>query len=92
MTAEGTFDRPEWWEWSLELTAHAKSRMEERGVADVELRAMLEDATGLEPSRKPGRWVVITKHKNTPWHIVVEPNYADRLLQVVTVYPRIALS
>jgi hypothetical protein len=62
--------------------------MEERGISGGELRTMLEDATEIEPSRRPGRWLIITRHRNAPWHVVVEPHHLDRSLQVVTIYPR----
>jgi hypothetical protein len=34
----------------LSFTGHAEMRMEQRGVTEVELRAMLERATGLRPN------------------------------------------
>jgi hypothetical protein len=37
---------PEWWNWDLSFTGHAELRMEQRGVTEVEVRAMLERATG----------------------------------------------
>lgn len=40
---------PEWWKWELSFTSHAQLRMEQRGVTEVEVRAMLEKATGFEP-------------------------------------------
>ena len=45
-------DRPEWWEWELGFDSRIGDRMEERGFSEVELRAMLEDATGLSPARR----------------------------------------
>ena len=81
-------ERPDWWDWPLGLTAHAKSRMEERGISDIELRTMLEDATEIAPSRRPGRYLIRTKHWNQAWHVVVEPQPPERLLQIVTVYSR----
>jgi hypothetical protein len=41
---------PEWWRWELTFTSHAELRMEQRGVTDVEVRAMLERATGSNPA------------------------------------------
>jgi hypothetical protein len=37
---------PDWWRWELTFTSHAELRMEQRGVTEVEVRAMLEGATG----------------------------------------------
>jgi len=34
---------PEWWNWDLSFTGHAELRMEQRGVTEVEVRAMLAD-------------------------------------------------
>ena len=39
---------PEWWNWDLSFTSHAELRMEQRGVTEVEVRAMLEKATGFK--------------------------------------------
>ena len=67
-------ERPEWWEWDLAFTAHVERRMEERGFSEVELRAMLDDATELLPASRPGRWIAHTSHAGRPWAVVVEPD------------------
>jgi len=41
---------PAWWHWELSFTPHAELRMEQRGVTEVDVRAMLERATAFEPS------------------------------------------
>ena len=41
---------PSWWSWELSFTPHTELRMEQRGVTEVDVRAMLERATGFEPS------------------------------------------
>jgi hypothetical protein len=41
---------PKWWSWDLSFTAHAELRMEQRDVTELEVRAMLERATGFEAS------------------------------------------
>lgn len=51
---------PPWWEWPLELTPHLEKRMEDRGFNEVELRAMLEAATGYRDDVVDGRFVVET--------------------------------
>lgn len=81
-------ERPEWWNWDLAFTSHIESRMEERGFSEVELRAMLENATELFPATRPGRWLVRTRHAGRPWVVVLEPDEADKLLFVVTAYER----
>ena len=51
---------PEWWNWDLSFTGHAELRMEQRGVTEVEVRAILERATGFEASVVEGRFAGIT--------------------------------
>lgn len=80
-------DFPAWWEWELELTAHVEARMEERGFTEVDLRAMLERASGIEPATQPDRWIVRTRHAGAAWLVAVEPDPEDRRLVVVTAYP-----
>jgi hypothetical protein len=41
---------PEWWNWDLSFTGHAELRMEQRGVTEVEVRAILKGATGSRPA------------------------------------------
>jgi hypothetical protein len=63
------------------------SEREVRSISEVDLRTMLEDASSLSASTRPGRWEVATRHGGTPWVIVLEPDPDERLLFVVTVYP-----
>jgi hypothetical protein len=77
---------PEWWSWVLSFTGHAELRMEQRGVTDVEVRAMLERATGFEASVVEGRFMIQTRRVQNPWVVIVEPDAEARLLVVVTVY------
>ena len=45
---------PEWWTWDLSFTSHAELRMEQRGVTEVEVRAI--------PVRHQQRpWMVIVE-------------------------------
>jgi hypothetical protein len=78
---------PEWWDWDLAYTEHVESRMEERGVSDVDLRMMLQGSSSIQPGR-PGRWQVEARHAGRRWTIVLEPDLEDRLVFVVTVYQR----
>ncbi len=81
-------ERPDWWDWPLAFTAHVELRMEERGFSEVEIRAMLEGGMALLPSKRPGRWLVRTRHAGTSWIVVVEPDDENRIVMVVTAYPR----
>lgn len=76
---------PDWWDWELAYTEHVESRMEERGVSDVDLRMMLQGSSSIKPGR-PGRWQVESRHAGRRWTIVLEPDLEDRLVFVVTVY------
>lgn len=78
---------PEWWDWELELTPHLEKRMVDREFTEVDLRAMLERASGHRPDPVEGRFVIETEHKRSPWEVIVEPDEIDHLLVVVTAYP-----
>lgn len=60
--------------------------MEERGFNEVELRAILNDATSYRESAAPGRFVVATTHAGVRWEVVVEPDKTEKSLIVVTAY------
>lgn len=81
-------DVPDWWEWKLGFVVHLEERMEERGFSETELRQMLEEATDLSPSRRPGRWLVSTRFGGKRWVVVVEPDSVEQITYVVTAYPR----
>jgi hypothetical protein len=51
-------DPPDWWEWNLAFTPHVESRMDEREFSELDLRAMIADATDLVSSRRP----ILGKH------------------------------
>lgn len=77
---------PEWWDWELELTPHLEQRMEERDFTEVDLREMLEAATGFAPDAVEGRFQIERPLRGRRWHVIVEPDLDDRLLVVVTAY------
>jgi hypothetical protein len=77
---------PEWWHWELTFSSHAELRMEQHGVTEVEVRAMLERAMGFEPSVVAGRFMIHALHSQRPWIVTVEPDAGANLLVVVTVY------
>lgn len=80
-------ERPAWWDWELELTAHALKRMVDRRFSEVDLRIMMESATNVRRDEEPGRWIVETVNVSSPWEVVVEPDFVDELLVVITAYP-----
>ena len=73
---------PGWWEWQLELTPHLEGRMEDRGFNEVELREMLEQATGFRPDVVGDRFIIETRFKGKPWEVVVEADETDHLHRV----------
>jgi hypothetical protein len=77
---------PSWWSWELSFTPHAELRMEQRGVTEVDVRAMLERAAAFEPSVVEGRFQIHVARNNRPWIVIVEPDVDVSLLVVVTVY------
>jgi hypothetical protein len=80
---------PEWWNWELSFTGHAElrmERMEQRGVTEVDVRAMLEQATRYEPSVVDGRFMIHAVHRQRPWIVIIEPDVDAKLLVVVTPY------
>lgn len=78
---------PEWWDWELELSPHLFKRMEDRRFTEIDLRRMLERASGYREDVVEGRWVIETTHRRKPWEVIVEPDAERQLLVVVTAYP-----
>jgi len=60
--------------------------MEQRGVTEVDVRAMLERAIAFEPSVVEGRFMIQSAKSNRPWIVIVEPDNDASLLVVVTAY------
>ena len=81
-------DRPDWWSWELELTPHLMKRMVDRRFNEIDLRLMLNAATGFHENHEEGRFVVETTHDGRRWVVIVEPSSDDEVLIVVTAYPR----
>ena len=61
--------------------------MEDRRFTEVDLRRMLEKAVDLRQDIVEGRWIVRTRHQRRPWEVIAEPDFAERLLLVITAYP-----
>lgn len=77
---------PDWWEWEIEISPHVSKRMLDRHFDEVELRLMLDEASGYHADIEPGRWVIETLRDRRPWEVIVEPDFADSVLVVVTAY------
>ena len=78
---------PPWWEWELEFTPHLLKRMADRRFTEVDLQRMLEKATDSRRDILEGRWAIRTRHRSRPWEVIVEPDFAARILIVITAYP-----
>lgn len=61
--------------------------MEDRRFTEVDLRRMLEKAADLRQDIVEGRWIILTRHQRRQWEVIVEPDFAERLLIVITAYP-----
>ena len=61
--------------------------MLDRRFNEVDLRRMLEHASGYKPDVSEGRWVIETRHSKKDWEVIVEPDNEQRLLVIVTAYP-----
>jgi hypothetical protein len=61
--------------------------MADRRFTEVDLRRMLEYATGFRRDIIEGRWVITSRHRRRYWDIIVEPDPDARLLVVITAYP-----
>ena len=46
---------PDWWDRELELSPHALKRMAERDFTELDVRRMLDVATGVRPDLEPSR-------------------------------------
>jgi hypothetical protein len=62
--------------------------MADRRFSETDLRLMLDDAECYYRSNDPDRYVVVSEFEGAPWQIVVEPDRQERVLVVVTAYPR----
>lgn len=61
--------------------------MEDRRFTELDLRNMMEYATGYRRDIVEGRWVIETRHRKQHWEVIVEPDSAVGLLVVITAYP-----
>ena len=71
----------------MELSPHLLKRMDDRRFTEIDLRRMLERASGYHQDVVDGRWVIEAKHRGKAWEVIVEPDFERQLLVVVTAYP-----
>ena len=80
-------ERPQWWDWELEISPHVVKRMIDRSFSELDLRTMLEYSRDLKPDIIEGRWVIVTTFHRRVWEVILEPDTSSRRLVVVTAYP-----
>jgi hypothetical protein len=61
--------------------------MDDRSFTELDLRAMLEGASGYRKDVAPGRWIIGATHGRQPWEVIVEPDESLKILVVITAYP-----
>ena len=61
--------------------------MVDRAFNEVDLRRMLEHATGHRADILDGRFVIETRHDGRSWEAIVEPDEMRHFLVVITAYP-----
>ena len=61
--------------------------MGDRRFTEIDLRRMLERASGYREDVVEGRWVIGTRHRGREWEVIIEPDPERQLLVVVTAYP-----
>ena len=61
--------------------------MEDRRFNEVDLRRMLEHASGHQPDIVDGRFVIAARHAGEAWEVIVDPDIDAQLLVVITAYP-----
>ena len=71
----------------MEFSPHLLKRMDDRRFTEIDLRRMLERASGYLEDVVDGRWTIQTKHRGKAWEVIVEPDIEHQLLVVVTAYP-----
>lgn len=60
---------------------------EDRGFNEMDLRRMLEQASGYGADIMVGRFVIEARHVGQSWAVIVEPDEGRQLLVVITAYP-----
>ncbi len=78
--------KAEWLDWDLEISYHAYKRSRPRGFNETDLRIMVSDAAGFRESHVEGRFVLHSHLGDEQWRIVVEPDYEEHTVIVVTAW------
>jgi hypothetical protein len=60
--------------------------MDARRFSEIDLRRMLQRASGYREDVVEERWVIETKHQRRPWEVIVEPDVDREVLVIVTAY------
>jgi hypothetical protein len=61
--------------------------MLQRNFNEIDLRTLLFSAQNYEADIEEGRFKIKSGLKGNRWEIIVEPDYFDKLLVVITAYP-----
>jgi hypothetical protein len=61
--------------------------MDDRRFTEIELRRMLQWASGYREDVVEDHWVIETRHRRKTWEVIVEPDRDRQLLVIVTAYP-----
>lgn len=77
---------PEWWDWELEFSAHVEMRMIDRDFSEIDLRIMYDRAKSYRRDHVPERWIIATKHRRQNWEIIVEPDFDEQKVVIITAY------
>ncbi len=77
---------PVWWDWEIEISSHLEKRMLQRDFTEIDLRTMLDRAAGYHADIIEGRWIIETHHRQCAWEVIVEPDYLEQRLVVITAY------
>ena len=67
-------------------SVHNMKRMADRGFTEIDLRRMIESASGYRRGIEPGRWVIVARHRRQHWEVIVEPDIDAKMLLVITAY------
>jgi hypothetical protein len=80
---------PEWWDWELAFTGHAELRMMQRSVTEL---------VRCPRNAPPREWLFAQRRTRAvhgrngqhgqPWIVIVEPDFEERVLVIVTAYER----
>ena len=69
------------------MSPHLLKRMDDRRFTEIDLRRMLERASGYREDVVEGRWVIAARHRRRAWEVILEPDSERQLLVAVTAYP-----